>query len=141
MIRFLTILLCVLYTAVATGGSVYLHNCCGGTLISLYEKNAVEACSFCAGTANPEEDAAEHKTCMEGKCGHVEIKVDQLEDQLFASQTNTTVVFSPVILTRLWVLLTPVLFDIHKDEIPFSNRFVYNDTSPATYLVNCIFRI
>lgn len=141
MKRFLAILLCVLYTTVSVGGAVYLHNCCGGTSISLYEKKELDACSFCAGMQSGEGDSDDHKTCMEGKCGHIEVKVDRLEDQLLGSQSSTNVVFSPGVLTRLWVILKPIFSEAPKDIIPDASRFAYKDSSPATYLLNCIFRI
>lgn len=141
MKRFFALLLCVLYITVSFGGSVYLHNCCGGTSISIYEKEGHDTCPLCAKKKKKDIDSSQHKSCSEGKCSDVEIKIDQLENKLFAGHSSLSVIFTPAILTRFWINLNPVAQELDTTKLPLRNSFVYTDSSPPTFLLNCIFRI
>lgn len=141
MKRFLVLLLCVVYTTVSFGGSVYMHNCCGGTSISIYEKGEHENCSLCTKKKKKDVDNTPHKSCSDGKCSDIEIKIDQLENKLFSGQSSLSILFTPAILTRFWVNLKPITQELDQTNLPLQDSFVYKDSSPPTFLLNCIFRI
>ncbi|WP_144062758.1 hypothetical protein [Sphingobacterium paucimobilis] len=141
MKRFLALLLCIVYTVVSFGGSVYMHNCCGGTSISIYEKAGHDLCPVCTKEEQHTSSSSTHKTCSDGKCSDIEIKIDQLANKLFSGHSNFSIDVAPAILTRLWINLKPVSFELQKTEFALKNSFVYTDTSPPTFLLNCIFRI
>lgn len=137
----LTILLCIIYTTVSFGGTVYMHNCCGETKISLNEKKGHDVCPLCAKKQKKAPHPSKHKSCTDGKCSDIEIKIDQLSDKLFSGNSSFSFQHSPAILTRLWINLKPLALDVEKECLPWRSNFVYSDTSPPTFLLNCIFRI
>lgn len=141
MKRFLALLICIIYTMVSFGGSVYMHNCCGGTSISIYEKTGHDACPLCTKHEEQKSDSEHHNTCSDGKCSDVEIKIDQLANKLFSGHPHFSVHFAPSILTRLWINSKPLAVEIEKEKLPLKNSFVYIDSSPPTFLLNCIFII
>lgn len=141
MKRFLAILLCMIYTMVSFGGSVYMHNCCGGTSISLYEKAGHDVCPICTKKQKEEAHSSKHKTCSDGKCSDIEIKIDQLANKLFFGHSNFSVESTPAILTRFWINLKPISFEHEQQKLPIRYSFVFTDSSPPTFLLNCIFRI
>lgn len=118
-----------------------MHNCCGGTSISVYEKKGHDACSMCIKTQKQQTKSEKHKSCSDGKCSDIEIKIDQLANKLFAGNANFSLHHAPAILTRLWVNLSPLALDIEKETLSWKNSLVYSDSSPPTFILNCIFRI
>lgn len=127
--------MCLLYTFVSIGGSIYLHKCSGETSLSIYEKKAHSACPMCASPGN------EPKSCSTGDCTDVEVKIDQLKDQLFSTKDLTDLQVAPTILTRLWVLIKPVDFNF---EAPIHYNLDYyscTDSSPPLFILHSIFRI
>ncbi|WP_164112836.1 MULTISPECIES: hypothetical protein [Sphingobacterium] len=141
MKRFLAVLICMIYTTVSFGGSVYMHHCCGGTSISIYEKAGHDACPLCAKQEEQKPGSEHQKTCSDGKCSDIEIKIDQLANKLFSGQSHFSVHFAPFILTRLWINSKPVASEKEKEKLPLKNSFVCANSSPPTFLLNCIFRI
>ncbi|MFD2552974.1 hypothetical protein ACFSQW_01135 [Sphingobacterium tabacisoli] len=141
MKRFLALLLCAIYTMVSFGGSVYMHNCCGGTSISIYEKTGHDECALCTKHEKQTSSSSEHKTCSDGKCSDIEIKIDQLANKLFSGSSNFSTDIAPAILPRLWISLKPISLELKKEKLALTNNFVFKDVSPPTFLLNCIFRI
>lgn len=142
MKRFIAIFLCIIYTTVSFGGSVYMHNCCGGTSFSIYEKAGHDVCPLCTKKQDRNSSSSsDHKTCSDGKCSDVEIKIDQLANKLFSSHSPSLIHFSPAVLTRFWISIRPVSFELIKEKQPSKSAAHDIDTSPPTFLLNCIFRI
>lgn len=126
---------------VSFGGSVYMHNCCGGTSISLYEKAGHDICPMCTHEEKNNSESSKHKTCSDGKCSDIEIKIDQLANKLFSGHSYFYSAVAPAILTRLWISLKPISLELKNEKFALRDSFVFKDVAPPTFLLNCIFRI
>lgn len=131
------LILSLLYTFVAIGGSIFVHECNHETVVKLYNKINHGQCPICL--KNTEKKNTK-KSCHQKKCSDREIKIDQLDNTIHNSQSLVDIT-SPAILPIFWISIYPeFIFDIitknTKDQI-----VLITDSSPPTYLRNCIFRI
>lgn len=100
MKKIFTLFLCLLYTIVSFGGVVFVHNCNENFELSIYEKTAHSSCPICA---KKQENKDKSKTCESGSCKDIEIKINQLSDKLFSSNSIEKVDIHPLTIARLWV--------------------------------------
>jgi len=138
MKKLFTLFICLIYTFVTFGGSIFMHNCGESTTLSIYEKSNHDKCSLC-NTAHKETKQA-NKSCHTGSCKDIEIKIDQLSDKLFSSSKAEKFLLQPIIFQRLWVELTPFLNPALN--IVSLSDFDFQDIqiSPPHYILNCNFR-
>lgn len=135
MKSFFILLMCLLYTFVSIGGSIYMHKCSGETSLSIYAKKTHSLCPMCT---SPQ---SEKKSCATGDCNDVEVKIDQLKDQFFLTNNLADVQFSPAILTRFWVLIKAVNYNIFTPVHNNLDYYTYTDSSPPLFIQHSIFRI
>lgn len=137
MKKLFTLFLCLIYTFVAFGGSIFMHNCGENTTLSMYEKSTHEKCPMCA---TGHKEIKIEKVCKSGSCQDIEIKIDQLSDKLFSSNKSEKLLLQPIIFQRLWIDISPLSTAILSEvPIPKDNLHYANVTLPY-YLLNCNFR-
>lgn len=137
MKRLFTLFLCTIYTFVAFGGSIFMHNCGENTVYSIYQKTSHEECPICG---NKSKTTKKQKVCTSGSCKDVEVKIDQLADELFSANKAGKFLIQPHIFQRLWVEIAPVELPLVTDFPKLSIDRYYSSTAPPRYLLNCNFR-
>lgn len=134
MKRIVTFWLCMMYTFVSLGGSIFMHNCGEQTILSIYEKASHEVCPICS------DNDSERSTCTNGSCKDIEIKIDQLSKEPFSANKAEKTALQPCILTRLWVELKPVSKIVTTNTFCNSDRLLYTNIDPPSYILHCNFR-
>lgn len=133
MKKVFTLILCLLFTFVTFGGAIYVHNCGENTLLSIYEKTAHEHCPMCP-KGHPETKKS--NSCLLKSCNDVEIKIDQLSDQLFSSQKADTFSFSHFIFPRYWVNIKPLENTPELVYIRQEILYYISNSSPPIYILH-----
>lgn len=135
MKKTLTLILCLLYTFITFGGSIFVHNCGDDVMLSMYEKSSHENCPICA-----KKKQKKTSNCKHGSCNDVEIKIDQLKDKFTSSHKIDTIILQPVIFERLWInLYTPNSVSIINESLPYIHLYCSNSSPPA-YILHCNIR-
>lgn len=135
MKKTLTLLLCILYTFVTFGGSLFVHYCDDNVMMSIYDKSSHDDCPICA-----QHMHQEFEDCQHGTCNDVEIKIDQLKDTFFSSTKADKFLLQPMVVDRLWLdLVTFSDKQISKVPIPDLHLY-YTNSSPPVYILNCNLR-
>lgn len=137
MKKLFTLFLCITYTFVALGGSIFMHNCGENTVLSIYEKSSHEECPICNGN---DKTSTIQVVCKSGACKDIEVKINQLDNELFSANKSEKFIIQPFIFERLWVDLSPKTITLHS-HIHSSPLLSYcSNTDPPQYLLNCNFR-
>lgn len=137
MKKFITLILCFLYTFVTFGGSVFVHHCGENSQLSIYEKYSHGSCPLCS-----HSKLADTKTdgCKSGNCKDIEIKINQLSDKLFSAKKSEKFNLEPIILQRFWIELLSFNFQTPTTTIVESFLLKNTESSPPSYILNCNFR-
>lgn len=136
--RLLTYIVCVIFTFVSTGGTIYVHHCKENTVLSLYEKVSIQSCPFCE---NHHKSPKEKNNPCEGDCKDSIVKIDQFSDKNFNTSPSFFAQLSPAIIPILWIVnFTSADEDFSQNK---STAFLYSyaDSSPPIYIQHCTFRI
>lgn len=133
MVKVLAIFLSLLYNVVSIGATLQVHTCGSNILWSISKtENVHNACPIC--------DSTQTGTCHSGDCQDIELKLDQLSDELFANSKDMVQLFQSATLVLPWIVL-PDARTFSRDSIPTNEVLVYSNSSPPTYLLHCTFRI
>lgn len=135
MKKVFTLLLCLLYTFVTFGGSIFVHNCGANTLLSIYDKPSHQSCPLCLDT-----ETNKGKSCEKGSCQDVEIKIDQLADDFFSSTKVDNFVILPAILPRLWMESYNYCEIVCTKITKQLSYFHSAGSAPPSYILNCNIR-
>jgi hypothetical protein len=112
-----------------------MHNCGENFFISLYEKSTHDNCPLCA------KNHTEKKVnCQDGSCNDVEIKINQLSDELFSVNSSDYSSMQPAIIQRLWISLKPIEYDNITTFSVVNYYFHHSDSSPPIFIRNQNFR-
>lgn len=140
MKRLFSLVLCLLFTFVALGGNIYIHKCGENTFLSLYAQLNSESCPLCA-TEHQDQRKSENKQNCKSKCQDDVIAVDQLSDTDLSTSQPSFVQLYPAITSLLWIVQFTIPLENISNQYSNEYQFAYADSSPPTYLLNCIFRI
>lgn len=135
MKKLFIIFLCITYTFVALGGSIFVHNCDDNSVFSIYEKATHDECPICS------KKGKTKKICGKGSCKDTEIKINQLSDELFSANNAEKFLIQPFIFERLWVETTPISRTIQSQSFSSPILLYCSSSDPPNYLLNCNFRI
>lgn len=143
MKRFVVLFLCVCYMLSYFGTTLYLHQCHGATAVKLFEKANHESCPLCKEhTHKDTHNDAKKKSCSNNKCSNIEVKFEELSDQVLSSSTDLLAFLTPAILPRFWVdTISPVSAEITNPKVWSKQDKFISNSSPPVYLTNCTFII
>ena len=133
MMRFWAILLGVCYNLVSLGATLQVHTCGNDILWSISEsENPHDSCPLCHSTPTD--------SCHGNSCQDLELKLDQLSDQLFANNKDTVQLIDSAIIVLPWIQ------SLKDRALPHqiaqrSQVLAHSDSSPPIYILHCTFRI
>lgn len=133
MIKFWAILLCICYNTVSLGATLQIHTCGNNMLWSISKvENPHDSCPLCHSTPTD--------SCHGGACQDLELKLDQLSDQLFANSKDTVQLVDSAIIVLPWIRSPQErAFLPQLDEA--RRILTHSNSSPPTYILHCTFRI
>ena len=136
MKKVLALFLALFYTFLSFGGSIYVHHCNSEYFLSIYEKKTTKDCPICI---EKHAHADSENSCSGHSCKDLEVKIEQPTETITMA-SSPFFACQPAIIPRLWVLTNPIeVIVLHNIEnVPIN--YAIGDSSPPTYLVNCIFR-
>jgi len=130
MKRLVTLFLCMIYTFVTLGGSIFVHNCGENTIMSFYEKASHDSCPICVQKQNTK------KLCKDNSCKDIEVKIDQLSKELFSAKKFDNFSIQPAIFQRLWIDYKPHVVSFNIEKPTFAHHLYYTNNSPPTYILH-----
>lgn len=132
MIKFGAILLCLCYNLVSLGATLQIHSCGNKVLWSISEtEDPHETCPLCSTEPT--------KSCHGDACQDLELKLDQLSDQLFANNNDSIQVVDTAIITLPWIM--PFKKWVFTQRVDKAQILTYSNSSPPIYILNCTYRI
>ncbi|MCA5006835.1 hypothetical protein [Sphingobacterium bovistauri] len=136
--RLIAYFVCIIFTFVSLGGTIYIHQCKDATLLSLYKQIDTKSCPLCEKHHNDDHQKTEN---CDGGCKDSTLKIDPLSDENFNINQAFFVQLSPAIIPIFWIsnFGAPTKDTLQKKSLDF--LFTFSDSSPPIYLQNCIFRI
>ncbi len=137
MKRIISLILCLFYTFISFGGSIYVHQCSGDVSVSIYNKESHTNCPLCHKKSNSTD--LYQKSCADGNCKDIEIVIDQISDQQVNLGSILFELTSPAILILHWIDLKPIIaVSANKITSDYPN-WHFADSSPPYFLLNCTF--
>lgn len=141
MKQVISLFLCMFYTFISFGGTIYVHECSGGTSLGIYEKTTHANCPLCHKQTHNHAKSVEEKACTTDDCKDIEIQIDQISDQQLIQTSNFFHITSPAVLIKHWINLKPVVHEIVHHYSLMPDGFLNTNSSPPTFLLNRNFRI